>query len=123
MTIRAIRGATTLDVDSASQMDERISELYDAMLQQNKVNSDDIVSCIISATKDIHSKFPAQALRETRDIGDVPLMGAAEIDVAGALPLALRILMTVETSRTKNEIKHVYQHQAANLRPDLSEGD
>ncbi len=41
MTIRAIRGATTLDVDEREHLHERTNELVGAMLRENGLTTDD----------------------------------------------------------------------------------
>jgi chorismate mutase len=50
----------------------------------------------------------------------VPLMDAQEIPVPGSLPRCVRILMLVNTTRTADEVQHVYLRDAERLRPDLS---
>ena len=54
-----------------------------------------IVSAIFTATPDLTADFPAHAARR---LGwtDVPLLGATEVDVPGALPRVVRVLLTVE---------------------------
>ena len=47
-------------------------------------------------------------------------MGTLEAEVAGGLPLAVRILMHVYSELSKAEIRHVYLHGATVLRPDLA---
>jgi chorismate mutase len=120
MSVRAIRGATTVDSDTPEQLRERMGELYDALVKENSVAEDDIVSIVITATSDIHSEFPATALREARGLKNTALLGVQEIDATDAVPLALRMLITTESSLAKSEIKHVFQHGAKRLRPDLS---
>ena len=51
---------------------------------------------IFTATPDLHSEFPALAARQL-GIGDVPLLCAQEIDVAGAMPRVIRVMVHVET--------------------------
>ena len=120
VSIRAIRGATTVDSDTPEQLIERMGEMWDAIIERNGVVEDDVIEAHITATADIHSMFPAQALREARDLKDVQLLGAQEIDVKGALAFALRMMVTVETDLAKSQIQHVYLHGAKSLRPDLA---
>jgi len=49
----------------------------------------------------------------------VPLMCMQEIPVPGALERCVRVLMLVNTTRTIDEIHHVYLGGAVQLRPDL----
>ena len=75
---------------------------------------------IFTATPDLHSEFPALAARQL-GIGDVPLLCAQEIDVAGAMPRVIRVMVHAETDRTKAEVRHVYLRGAAALRRDLAQ--
>lgn len=120
MTVRAIRGATTLDVDKAEHLTERVQELVRELMSRNKLTADDMVSVIFTATPDIRSTFPAKAAREL-GLDDVPLLGAQELDVDNAMQLCIRLLAHVETDRPRSEIHHVFQYGAAALRVDLAQ--
>ena len=75
---------------------------------------------LFTATDDIHSTFhPATAAREF-GLGDVPLLGAQELEIEGTLPRCIRVLMHVETDRPARELHHVYLEGAVALRPDLT---
>lgn len=113
--LRALRGATTLDEDSAEQVDERVRELVGEMLRRNAVASEDLVSMLLTASPDVHSAFPASAARRM-GLEDVPVIGAQEMDVTGATPLCIRVMMHVETDRARGDIDHVYLHGAQGLR-------
>jgi len=116
--VRALRGATTLDVDEAAHLTERVQALVNQMLDRNEVAKDDLISIVFTATEDIHSMFPATAARAA-GLGDVPLICARELDVAGGTPLCVRVLMHLVTERSRTELHHVYLEGARNLRDDL----
>jgi chorismate mutase len=118
LMVRGLRGATTVDVDSVEQVTERSQELIRRLMEHNDLVEDDIVSVLFTATGDVTSIFPATAVREI-GFGAVPLLCAAEIAVPGAMPLCIRVLLHVHTTRTKDEIHHVYLHGAQGLRDDL----
>jgi chorismate mutase len=118
LTVRGLRGATTVDVDSVEQVTERSQELMLRLMEHNDLVEDDIVSAIFTATADVTSIFPATAVREI-GFGAVPLLCAAEIAVPGAMPRCIRVLLHVTTTRTRDEIHHVYLHGAQGLRDDL----
>ena len=88
------------------------------LMERNELVEDDIVSVLFTATADVTSIFPATAIREI-GFGAVPLLCAAEIAVPGAMPLCIRVLLHVHTTRTRDEIHHVYLHGAQGLRDDL----
>jgi chorismate mutase len=120
VAVRAIRGATQLDADERDHLLASVDELIRALLEANQVDTDDLVSMILTATPDLHSEFPALAARQL-GIGDVPLLCAQEIDVVGALPRVIRVMMHVESDRPRGEIRHVYLRGAAALRRDLAQ--
>jgi chorismate mutase len=88
------------------------------VMERNELTEDDIVSVLFTATADVTSIFPATAIREI-GFGAVPLLCAAEIAVPGAMPLCIRVLLHVHTTRSKDEMHHVYLHGAQVLRDDL----
>ena len=90
------------------------------MLDRNDLSVDDLISIIFTATPDIHSAFPAAAARGL-GLGHIPLLCAAEIDVHGALPRVIRVMMHATTSKSLNEISHVYLRGAVALRQDLAQ--
>ena len=120
MTIRAIRGATTLDVDEREHLHERTVELVSAMLRDNGLDTDHLVSVFFTCTPDIHSDFPAAAARGL-GLGDVPLMCAVEMDVEGALGKVIRVMAHANIARPRADIVHVYLHGAVSLRKDLAQ--
>ncbi len=119
MKIRAIRGATTVSADDSSSIVAATGELLEEMLRRNQVEPDALVSIVFTSTPDLRSEFPAAAARSI-GISDVPLLSAAEIDVAGALPRCIRVLMHLYTTLDRGELRHVYLNEARTLRTDLA---
>ncbi|MEZ5238137.1 MAG: chorismate mutase [Microthrixaceae bacterium] len=119
-TIRALRGATTLDVDDEGHMVERVTTLLSEMMQRNEVGHDDLVSILFSATNDLHAAFPALAARRM-GLGDVPLMCSQELDIDGATPRCIRVMMHLCSDRERDQMRHVYLEGARGLRDDLPE--
>ena len=118
MALRGIRGATCLTADDPVEMAEAVAELVGQMLARNSVADDDIVSFFLTCTPDLHSAFPAAAVR-TLGYNDVPLMCAQEMMVTGALARVVRVLAHVESTVARAEIVHVYLRGAEVLRTDL----
>lgn len=118
--VRALRGATTVDVDTAEQVRSRTIALLQAMVERNGVDHDDVISVLFTATDDIHSLFPAAAARDI-GFGDVPLICARELDIEGSTPRCIRVLLHLTTERSRAELRHVYLEGAAGLRDDLPE--
>lgn len=119
-TVRALRGATTVDEDTVEQITGRVTELLLAMFERNGVDHDDVISVVFTATDDIHAMFPATAARGV-GLGDVPLLCARELEIDGSVPRCIRILMHLTTERSRSELHHVYLEGARGLRDDLPE--
>ena len=119
MSIRAIRGATTVDVDSKAAIEEAVTELLTAVMSQNEIMEKDLISILFTATQDLKSEFPATAARKV-GLKDTPLICAVELDIEGALPRTIRLMAHVESSRSKAEIAHIYLRGATSLRKDLN---
>ena len=119
MTVRGVRGATTIVEDREELVLRETGKLVEQMAAVNNIQADDIVSVIVSATRDITSAFPAKAVRSLPGWKYVPVMSTNEMDVPGALPLCIRVMMHINSSMTQKEIEHVYLNDAIKLRPDL----
>ncbi len=116
--VRALRGATTVDIDSPDQVHERVGALVNEMLDRNDVDKDALISIVFTATDDITSMFPAAAARAV-GLGDVPLLCARELAIDGGTPRCIRVLMHLTTERSRAELRHVYLAGAEGLRDDL----
>ena len=120
MPVRAIRGATRLTADDPAEMTSAVVELVSAMLERNDVDRDALVSVIFTATPDLVCMFPAAAARGL-GLGDVPLICAQEIAVAGALSRVVRVMAHAHLDRPRADVVHVYLRGAEVLRQDLAQ--
>ena len=120
MAVRAIRGAIQLDVDEREHLLASVEELIGAVLAANELTDEQLISVLFTATGDLTAEFPAVAARSL-GLGDVPLLCARELDVAGSMPRVVRLLAHVDTDRPRAEIRHVYLRGAAALRLDLAQ--
>ncbi len=120
MMLRALRGATTCDVDTVEEIGTKTKTLVSSMLERNGVSHDNLVSIIFTATDDLHALFPAAAAREL-GLGDVPLLCARELDISTGMARTVRVLMHLYSDRSRAELHHVYLEGAISLRDDLPE--
>ena len=118
--VRALRGATTLDRDEREHLLERTQELIHTLFERNGLDEDDLVSIVFTATGDVHSAYPAEAAREA-GITHVPLLCARELEIDGGIARCIRLLVHAYTDRPVREMRHVYLHEARQLRTDLPE--
>ena len=120
MNVRAIRGATCLQHDDAAEMAEAVTELLTELMARNSISSDDLISVLFTSTPDLHSAFPAAAARGV-GLADVPLICAQEIDVTEAMEKVVRVMVQVQTLKSRVDIKHVYLRGAEALRQDIAQ--
>lgn len=119
MAVRAIRGATQLDVDEREHLLRSTAELISKTMHANEIDSSQLISILFTATPDVTSEFPAYAAREL-GLDDVPLLCFVEMNVAGAMPRVIRILINADIDMPRSAITHVYLRGAKALRSDLS---
>lgn len=119
LSTRGIRGAISVDADDPDLIRTAAQRLLREMTARNGVQLEDIASVLFSLTPDLRAAFPALGAREMGWVR-VPMLHFCEIDVPGALPRVIRVLMHVNTVRGQREIEHVYLDGAAALRPDIA---
>lgn len=119
--IRGFRGATALTADDADEMNEAVAELVSEMIQRNHISNEDVISMFLTNTPDLRCAFPAAAVRRA-GLTDIPLLCASEIDVAGAMPRVVRILLHAHSETPRAQVQHVYLRGTDALRADLPHG-
>jgi chorismate mutase len=118
VTVRGIRGATTVGEDTPEAILDATEELVKEIVAANGIRSEDVASALFTVTPDLHAEFPAAAARRM-GWTMVPLLNFTEIGVPGRLERCIRVLLHVNTDRAQNEMVHVYLRDAVSLRPDL----
>ncbi|MFT0800468.1 chorismate mutase [Bacillus swezeyi] len=120
MMMRGIRGATTVEQDTDIDITAKTKQLIEKMISENEIEPEQVVQMLISATSDIHAAFPAKVVRTFDGWQHVPVMCMQEMDVEHGLKQCIRVMMTVQTEKRQDEVRHVYLENAVILRPDLS---
>ncbi|HVB64368.1 MAG TPA: chorismate mutase [Nitrolancea sp.] len=117
MRCRGIRGATTVERNTAEDILEATRELLAAITDANDLELENIASVIFTTSPDLDAAFPAVA---ARGFGwdQIALMCMHEIGVPGSLQQAIRVLIHYNTDKSSREIHHVYLRRAVDLRPD-----
>jgi chorismate mutase len=118
MRVRAVRGAIVVPGNDAGSILDATERLLDAIVERNRIDHDDLVSILFTATEDLDAAFPAEAARRM-GLGSVPLLCAREIPVAGSMRSVVRLLAHFHTDRDLADIVHVYLDGAEALRDDL----
>ena len=113
----AVRGAVQADANQPDAILAAAEELMSELISRNGLEPEQVVSCLFTATNDLDAEFPAVAARRL-GLESVPLLCAREIDVPGALPRVIRLLLHCYAD-PETEARHVYLREAESLRRDL----
>ena len=116
--VRAVRGATRVDVDERESLLRATRELVTAVLERNGLAAADVVSIVFTATRDLTSVAPALAARQL-GLDDTALICAQEMWVEGSMPRVIRLLAHVDTERSRDELVNVYLHGTEVLRSEV----
>jgi chorismate mutase len=92
-------------------------ELVREVMQRNEIAPEHMVSCIFTCTEDLNAEFPAVAARNL-GLSAVPLLCAQEMEVPGALPRVIRVMLHCY-GQPGTPARHVYLREAVSLRRDL----
>lgn len=118
--LRAIRGAIQVERDDREAISAAVVSLMGEIFTRNRLEHDDLVSVIFTATADLVSEFPATPARAL-GLGDIPLICAQELSIEGAMPRVIRVMVHALVDRPRDEIAHVYLGGAEALRRDLAQ--
>lgn len=115
--MRGVRGATTVRNDDADEILEATRELLTMLVRVNNIDIDDVASIVLTTTDDLTATYPAFAARQLGWF-DVALLCSHEMQVPDGVPRCIRVLIHWNTTKTAQEIGHVYLREAKSLRPD-----
>lgn len=118
MMFRGVRGATTVDENTAEAITNATKELLRAMIEINGIEEEYVASVIFTTSPDLNAVYPAAAARQV-GWSRTALLGAQEADVQDGLKRCIRILIHWNTNKGLDELQHVYMRDAERLRPDL----
>jgi len=117
MMMRGVRGATTVDNDDPDEILEATRELLMMIVRVNNIEVEDIASMVLTTTEDLTATYPAFAARQLGWF-DLALLCTHEMRVPDGLPRCIRVLLHWNTTKTAQEIGHIYLREAKSLRPD-----
>ncbi len=118
--VKAVRGAVSLDENTETELQEKVSLLFREVLSKNSISTEGIISIIFSQTPDITFN-PDKALRMNNEIRDIPLFCTQEAACEDfPQKMMLRVLITFN-SGLPGAAQPVYMGQAAVLRKDLKD--
>jgi len=111
-----LRGATTADANTKQEIIGATEDLLRQMVALNQLAESDIAAVFFTTTRDLNAEFPAVAARVRMHWEHTALMNMHEMDVPDATKGVIRVLLMVNTDKSKEELVHVYLKGARNLR-------
>lgn len=116
---RGVRGAITTGGDNAAAIEVATKELLDGLIEANDCRLEDIAAAIFTIPDELAGANPPATARK-HGWSQIPLLAVREQAAGGVIADCLRVLLLWNTSRTQDQIRHVYLRGATALRPDLS---
>jgi prephenate dehydrogenase len=120
MRCRGLRGATTARENSPAAILAATRELLERLVARNGLDVADIASAFFTVSDDLDAAYPALAAREL-GWNEVALLCAREIPVPGGVARCIRVLLHINTPKGQGDLRHVYLHEAAALRPGFAD--
>ena len=120
MSILAIRGATTVESNTKEEILKETSNLMKTIIKENNLDTDDMISMCFTMTNDLDAVYPAVAVRDILNITDVPMLNYEEKYIQGSLRKCIRVMIYINSTKTKKDVKHIYLNKAKELRKDLA---
>jgi chorismate mutase len=111
-----LRGATTADANTKAAIVDATKELLEGLVAANDLAESDVGAVFFTVTADLNAEFPPVALRVHMGWEQTALLTSPEILVPGAHERVIRVLLLVNTERSKDELVNVYLKGAKNLR-------
>ena len=118
MAVRAVRGATQVEKDEKEHVLALTRDLIAEVMSVNKLEPDDVISVVFSATPDVASVAPAVAARQL-GLQDPALLCVQEMAVTGSMPRVVRLMAHVETDLPRDALQNVYHRGTELLRADV----
>ncbi|MCL2277419.1 MAG: chorismate mutase [Treponema sp.] len=112
----ALRGAVQCE-NTVKDISDQVTEMYDRLLQGNKLAENDIISVIFSVTQDLNAVNPCSALRKNSRAGELSLFSAAEPECKNSVERIIRVMIHCYLEEGA-KLNHVYINGAEVLRPD-----
>ncbi|CCY24666.1 chorismate mutase [Brachyspira sp. CAG:484] len=115
MGVKGIRGAITVEENTASAIKDAVIELLNEMVERNGILPENISHAIFTLTDDLNAAFPAKFARIDLGWENVAMMCFNELNVPGALKMCLRVLIVLNCDDSFTP-EFVYLKGASTLR-------
>lgn len=115
MVCKGIRGAITVDDNTADSIKKATIELLSEIFKKNNIKKEDISHIIFTTTNDLNAAFPAKFARIDFGLNETAMMCFHEIDVPDSTEKCLRVLIVINCDENFKP-EFVYLKGAALLR-------
>lgn len=115
--LHIIRGATTSDANTNSDIVSAVHELIEELITRNNLEPINILSIIFTVTKDLNACFPASVARKYKELDKVAFLDCQQMFVQDDLKFCIRLMAQVYLP-LNIEPNHPYLRGASGLRPD-----
>ena len=112
-----IRGATTSEGNTESNIKVAVTELIDELVVRNNIEKKDILSITFTTTKDLDACFPASIARNQSGLHSVAFLDCQQMYVPNDIKFCIRLMATVIMPENSN-LNHPYLRGASKLRAD-----
>ena len=116
ITCLGLRGATTATANNKEAIVDATEELLRELTAVNGIEEQDIGAIFFTTTRDLNAEFPSVAARVRLGWEQTALINAHEVDVPDGQPSVIRVMLLVNTEKSKSDLVHVYLKGARNLR-------
>lgn len=115
MISKGIRGAITVEKNTAEDIRAALHELLGEMISKNNIKEENISHVIFTLTEDLNAEFPAKFARQDFGWNNAAMMCFHELNVPDSLKMCLRVLVVLNCDESFIP-EFVYLKGAANLR-------
>ena len=115
MITKGIRGAITVEANTAEAIKAATLELINEMVRLNCISKRSISHVFFTLTEDLNAAFPAKFAREELKWTNAAMLCFHELNVPGSLKMCLRVLIVINCIEGFVP-KFVYMKGAKNLR-------
>ena len=111
--LKGIRGAITVESNTADSIRKATIELFTELINKNFLNEENVSYVEFSVTKDLDAVYPAKFVRQDLSWGKTAFMCVQEMHVKNSLPMCIRVLVLADI---KEKPEFVYLKGASDLR-------
>ena len=115
--LSTIRGATTSDGNTKSDIVSAVNELIEELITRNDLEPINILSITFTVTKDLNACFPASVARKYKELDKVAFLDCQQMFVQDDVNFCIRLMAQVYLPLNV-EPNHPYLRGASDLRPD-----